>query len=103
MSNLRLKRGNTLSLQNTVTDKNGPVNISGWDIKSQIRDGEVLVADLKTTVINAATGSYELEYEGSTADWPGNRLKCDIKYTTASGHVVSTETFFIDVEQGITV
>lgn len=99
---LKLKRGNTLSLSNKVTDKSGPVPITGWEIKSQIRDGRTLVATLTTTITNAPIGEFTLDFEGDTSLWPIKKLSCDIQYRTATGQVVSTETFIIDVELGVT-
>ena len=100
---LKLKSGNTFSLQNRVTNPSGPVNLSGWVIKSQVRDGQALVANLTATITNAGNGEYSLKFVGSTTTWPVKKLRCDIQYRTSDGEVVSTETFFIDVEQGVTV
>lgn len=100
---LKLKLGNTFSLQNRVTNPSGPINISGWLIKSQVRDGQTLVASLTATITNAGNGEYSLKFVGSTSTWPVKKLRCDIQYRMSDGEVVSTETFFIDVEQGVTV
>lgn len=100
---LKLKSGNTFSLQNRVTNQSGPVNLSGWVIKSQVRDGQTLVANLTATITDAGSGEYSLKFVGSTSTWPVKKLRCDIQYRTSDGVVVSTETFFIDVEQGVTV
>lgn len=99
---LKLKLGNTFSLQNKVTNSSGPVNLSGWTIKSQVKDGQILVADLTATITNASNGEYSLKFLGSTSNWPVKKLRCDIQYRTNDGIVVSTETFLIDVEQGVT-
>lgn len=95
---LRFKKGNTFLLD--CQFKGG--SIDGWAIKSQIRKRGKLIAELTPTVVDAGIGSFRLEYDGDTSEWPLTSLSCDIRYTTSTGLVVSTETFIIDVIAGIT-
>lgn len=92
------KRGDTFILEATVND-----DITGWNIKSQVRQGTHLVADLIVTVLSATPTSsvYSLFLEDTT-DWPVDRLMCDIQYTTDEGQIISTETFTIEVQKDIT-
>lgn len=102
MSTIKIKQGDTFSLKNKVTDGSGNVNLTGWQIKSQIRDASTLIAELTPTVTSAANGEYTLTFVGDTSTWPVKKLRCDIQYTTNVSHIVSTETFLIDVEVGVT-
>lgn len=93
---LQIKRGTTFAWPCKVN-----TSIVGWQVKSQVRHGDVLVADLTVEMVNAATGEYKL-ISGSTSDWPLTELECDIRYTTDEGQVISTETFLIEVEKQVT-
>lgn len=95
---LQFKRGNSFVL--ACQYKGGP--ITGWTIKSQIRKNGELIAELVTTIVDASQGTFKLEYAGDTSDWPATSLSCDIRYTTASGQIISTETFLIEVQKQVT-
>lgn len=94
--NLNFKRGDTFILDATAS-----MDITGWNIKSQVRKGRELIADLVVTIIDAPNGAYSL-FMDDTTDWPDGRLFCDIQYTTDSGQVISTETFTIEVHRDVT-
>lgn len=95
---IKFKRGNSFIL--ACQYKGGP--ITGWTIKSQLRKNGELVAELTVTIVNDATGDFKLEYSGDTLIWPASSLSCDIRYTTDTGQVISTETFLIEVVKEIT-
>lgn len=64
-----------------------------WQIASQIRDGETLIADLALTWVDRAKGKFRLSCAAAeTASWPLKRLKWDIKYTTGTGQVIYSQT-----------
>lgn len=97
---ISIKRGNTFAVQGQVSglDANG---ITGWEIKSQVRYGHKLIADLTVTVMDTLNGIYQLTC-ADTTQWPVAVMLADICYTTASGQVVSTETFEIECKSGVT-
>lgn len=97
MTIIPLKRGDTL-----VLDANLAMDITGWQIRCQVRFG-VFVRELTATVQDSAAGKYRLEYIGSTADWPVRELLSDIEYTLPNGQIVSTETFAIQIIEDITL
>lgn len=95
------KRGDTFLLEGTVTQNSTPQNITGWSIRSQVRNGEALISDLVVEYVDRTIGKYRLRKDDTTA-WPAKVLTCDIEYTTDSGQVVSTETFEIEVKADVT-
>lgn len=98
-----LKRGDTFLLEATVQQGGVPQDLTGWGIRSQVRQGVNMVADLEVTPTDLAEGQYRLLCPSSrTRDWPTKLLDCDIEYTSPSGQVVSTDTFKIDVKADVT-
>jgi len=98
------KRGDTFVLSNVVTQSDVVVDITGWTIRCHIRKGPDLVESLTAAITNAAQGAYTLTaLPAATELWPvGCTLSADIEYTTASGQVLSTDTFSIPVVADIT-
>lgn len=98
---INIKNGDTFAVQASVSGVTIDNGIDKWQIKSQVRKPKTLelVADLSVNVIDYAT--YQLLCT-NTDNWPVGLLYCDIQYTTLSGQKVSTETFNINVIQGIT-
>lgn len=104
MITIKFKRGDTF-LRNCQISENGvPIDITGWTIRSQIRDKSgVLVDNLVTSITNAATGSYTINKSAvSTASWIVGDHFMDIEFTTSAGSVMSTETVRIKIETDIT-
>ncbi len=95
------KRGDTFLLEGTVTQGSTPKDITGWTIRSQVRNGEALVASLEVLYTDRLLGKYQLRAT-TTSNWPARTLLCDIEYTTSSGQIASTETFEIEVAADIT-
>lgn len=95
------KRGDTFLVEGTVSDGGTAQDITGWSIRSQLRFGQALVAELEVEYVNRVQGRYRL-HKADTTDWPAKLLLCDIEYTTAAGQIVSTETFEIDTKVDIT-
>ncbi len=102
MVSIPFKRGDTFLVQGTVSQDSVAQDISGWAVRSQVRDGSTLVSELVVAITSAADGTYTLTKSDTTA-WPVKTLSCDIQYTTASGQIVSTETFQIVVQADITL
>ena len=95
------KCGDTFLVQGTVTVDGLPQDITGWVIRSQVRQRGTLVSELAVEIINASLGMYRLR-DSSTLTWPPKNLVCDIEYILANGQVASTETFEIEVRNGVT-
>ena len=95
------KRGDTFLVRGTVTNNNVVQDLTGWTLRSQIRDGNTLVADLLVTYVDRINGIYELS-KSVTTTWPAKTLSCDIEYTMSSGQILSTETFSIACAADIT-
>jgi hypothetical protein len=105
MNRINFKRGDTFLLRASVNDGTedaNPVDITGWTIRSQIRDGNTLVDTCTVTITDDAAGEYELLVEDTT-EWPTRVLRCDIEYTTDADQITSTETFEICVIRDITI
>lgn len=99
---LNFKRGDTFLVEATLTNGGTPVDITGWTIRSQIRRNNQLIAALTVTITDAEAGKYTLESSGSTSSWPVAQLRTDIEYTTDTGQIVSTETYYINCVEDIT-
>ena len=97
MSNITIKRGDTLFLQCSVASNSLPQSLQNWQIKSTVKYGPRPVSNL---IVTKSNDSFTLQ--GSTASWPIGVLQCDIQYTTDAGIVISTETFNITTIQDIT-
>lgn len=104
MATLRLKQGDSLALQCTAQEEGEALSIAGWSIASEVRaPGGQRVHVFEPVITDAATGQYTLAATpAQTATWPAGGLSMDIRYTTASGHVMTTETVALQIEAAIT-
>jgi hypothetical protein len=104
-ASMSIKRGDTFSLTNTVTDPNNGnavVDITGWTIRSQIRRGKNLTQELTVTITDAVNGVFTLVAPAvDTAGWKVDTHTCDIQVTRPSG-VTSSETFNVVVCEDVT-
>ena len=99
-----IKRGDTFLRTCTARDSaNGPpVDLTDWEIASQIRDeNDVLVAELEVVPVALSVGSFQLKGE-STQDWPAKLLYWDIQYMDPGGRVSSTQTIEVLVRPDVT-
>lgn len=97
------KRGDDFVLNIEVTENDVPVPITGWTVRSQIRKGSSLLANLIYTAVDETTGKYKLKCSKSlTKLWDIGTYDCDIEYTNTLGETVSSETFQIQVIADIT-
>lgn len=104
MQKIHHKRGDTFFLANRLTQDGAPIDLTGWSVRSHVRDGDTLVKALTYAVVLAADGQYSLTAApADTEDWPVKTLHCDIEYTSPGGTVTSTETFLIVVIKDVTV
>lgn len=97
---INFKRGDSFILGAQATS--GIDSLTGWTIRSQVRNGDTLVAELDVDVTDEAACEYTLSFAGSTSAWPLRRLETDIEYTNPGGQVISTETYYINVLKDVT-
>lgn len=107
---LRLKQGNSFVLGCMATDEAGlPLDLTSMVVRSQVRKGPQLVADLLYVPVEAQLGRYELRAPGdsTTNAWPVGSLEMDIQYASVRPDgvrlVKSTETVRLLFERGVTV
>jgi hypothetical protein len=100
---MRIKRGETFFLECAVANDDGsPVNITGWAIASEVRDGRGgLIATLTVDIHTPEAGLYSL-LGVDTAAWPVGVAYTDIAYTDAGGRALSTETQSVGIEREVT-
>ena len=98
----KIKRGDTFIVEAALTQSGDPQDLAGWSIRSQVRRGNKLVADLAVEYVNRAQGVYRLSAPDGTADWPVDTLRSDIEYTMPSGQIASTETFEFECVEDVT-
>jgi len=103
MNQIAIKRGETLLLECTVANPDGsPLDLTGWTIASQIRDGhDALIATLTVDLHAPAAGQYRLRCN-PTAAWPIGRAYMDIAYNDVGGRAITTETLTISVDREVT-
>jgi hypothetical protein len=102
---VRTKRGDTFSLAGTrVTQAGVPVNLAGYQVRAQMRDGaDSLVYAFAPTVTNAAAGEFRLDAPATTTEtWTPARYVVDIEFVSSGGVVDSSDTFRIVVVPDIT-
>ena len=91
---LRHKRGDTFQYDCVLrSKKNGPaIDISGWQIRSQLRDlKDGLICEFTVEILESADGHYRLSAPDTRRWSPGNAAM-DIEYRDAQGVIRSTET-----------
>lgn len=97
-----LKRGDTFTVEAALTNDGQPQSLTGWSIRSQVRRGNKLVAELAVEYVDRAGGVYRLSAPEGTAEWPTSVLRSDIEYTMQNGDVASTETFEFECIEDVT-
>jgi len=100
---IRIKRGETFLLECSVSNPDGsPVDLTGWTIVSQIRDGHgVLISALSVDIHTPAAGQYRLRGNDTDA-WPPGRAHMDVAYTDVGGRALTTETVAVEIEHEVT-
>jgi hypothetical protein len=101
MNTIDIKRGDTLSLDCTLQQAGAPINLTGWQIASQVRGASgQLVHSFEATITAPAAGQYRLG-PVPTGQWPTGGLSMDIRYTDAAGAVFTTQTVPVQVQEAI--
>jgi hypothetical protein len=96
---LRHKRGDTFHYDCVLRQKkNGPaIDISGWHIRSQLRDlKDDLICEFTLTLLDPTEGHYRLS-AADTRGWPPGNAAMDIEYRDAHGVIRSTETLNVQI------
>jgi hypothetical protein len=97
MLTIDFKRGDTFRLQGAYT-VDGAAAALPTGIRSQLRDRTgALVCELTVARTDEAGGLYELSCADASEWQPGRMLYGDVQYTDASGNVMSTETYAVNV------
>lgn len=103
MVSIKFKRGDTFVLDGAVSEAGTPIDLTNWTIRAQVRMGTQLLAELDIVYVDRAAGAYRiLAAPAVTSTWPVNKLQADVEYTTATGQVISTETFEVDCQMDVT-
>lgn len=98
---IKIKRGDSfIFTNNQLLDSNGdPIDLTGWTIRSHIRDRSMnLIDELDMTI---ETFSYSMT-KMNTEMWPVVDLFWDVEYTMPDGTVFSSETITVKVIQDVT-
>ncbi|MCP4597803.1 hypothetical protein [Neptuniibacter sp.] len=105
MATLTHKLGDTLEwVLNVVDESDQPIDITNWDIRSQMRDsaGE-LIQELTVTKTDAEGGVYSITAsKAQTATWTPGDHSVDVEYTDENDITFSTETFAVVMKRDIT-
>lgn len=78
------------------------MDISGWEITSQIRLRDKLINDLTVDMANAVIGKFALKMGNTlTQLWKPYEHLVDIQFSRVAGKI-SSETFIVDVVKDVT-
>lgn len=97
---ISVKRGDTLRLDCQLLDSDGvtAIDLTGWTVRSQIREADgTLIDDLTVMMGTLIEGRYSLIAEAT--DWPVSDIpaRMDVEYTDDVGVVQSTETIMVQI------
>jgi hypothetical protein len=96
-----LKRGDSFIFSNNqlLGEDEMPLDLTGWEIRSQIRNKQQrLVKELDVTINQYDYSISSME----TSKFPVDTLYWDIQYTTPDGVIFSSDTVNVVVVQDIT-
>lgn len=99
------KRGDTFAMTCTYKQDGAAHDITSVDVKCQVKQGSTLVTEMNVAKANQSSnpGVFVLVPQSAdTALWPLGNLLCDIQFTEG-GVVRSTETFYINIIEQVTV
>ncbi len=104
MSELRIKQGDTFEFSGQLVDASeDPVDLTGFTIRSQVRDAVGTLIEELTLELGEDTGAYSFSATPEqTQEWPTKRLLCDVQFTYPDDTVLSTDTFAILVLRDVT-
>lgn len=97
--NLCVVRGDSFVMKGKLGQNGAVVDITGWEIRSQVRVGEVLVAELDVEITDALKGEFILKALDTT-NWPPTTLTFDVHYRTVEGYTHTTPHGRLMVKEG---
>lgn len=100
---IKVKTTDTFSLDALLSVTGGdPIDLSDYEIASQLRWGDELVADLlcKKGDQTLDPGRFVMSSDAST-DWPAAVVNCDVRFTV-DGVVKHSATFAVSIEKAVT-
>lgn len=102
LDEISVKKGSTFAMNCVARDDdNTPFNLTGWTINSALRFQNKLLGYFTVTPVNLTLGQYTLSGL-PTSNWPTETLQVDIKYTSQSGVISYTDTFYIICQASVT-
>ena len=97
-----IKQGATFGFTGVATDGINPMDLTGYTLKSQVRDRDgVLVDTLSTTVDSAIAGTFTVVASTGTLAYPLGTLELDIRLTHSTA-VEFSETVLLNVTPSVT-
>lgn len=97
-----IKQGASFSFTGTATDGAQPVDLTGYTLKSQVRDRNgTLVDTLGVTINNAVAGVFTVTATTGTLLYPIGTMELDIRLTHTP-LVEYSETVLLEVRPSVT-
>lgn len=98
------KRGDSFEVLVEVALNGQIVDLTGWTIRSQIRDGaKNLLKELTIQAVDLSEGKFIMTATSTeTEAWSPASYNCDIEFIDPAGFVISSDTFPITVVRDIT-
>lgn len=99
-----IKQGSTVTFQGQLYDDNNlPLNLTGVQIASQVRDSQLVLVQTLSVIIPDQTISPGLFFldAGEITTWPIDNLVMDVRVSIA-GVLQYTQTINIIVEEAVT-
>lgn len=100
---INIKRGDTFILALKATVDGVAQDLTGWTIRSSVGTVDGRIADLQVNILpqeDDSLGEYVLH--GKTANWPLGELVFDIRYTTDTDQVITTQAGRILLSRSVT-
>ena len=98
------KRGDSFEVLVEVALNGQIVDLTGWTIRSQIRDGNKnLLKELDIQAVDLSQGQFIMSATSTeTEAWTPASYSCDIEFIDPAGFVISSDTFPVTVVRDIT-
>lgn len=99
---MQFKRGDTFDFFGPIevlSATGAAVNLSGWSLSAQVRFPEKNQVETVSATWNGTYESIRVKVSDTSA-WPLGVAEIDIRLTSTTGDVISTETARFDVVEG---
>lgn len=97
------KRGDSFEIAAHISafdDDGQQIDLSLYEMKSKLRDPKgVLITELTCELIDGPNGIVRLYTSSSTQNWPLTTATFDIRLTSPSGNVATSESFYFEIEE----